>query len=381
MKIAIIRQRYNPFGGAERFVARAAGALAAEGVGVTVVAREWRDGGDVATLRCDPFYLGRLWRDWGFARAACAAIARTDFDLVQSHERLACCDVYRAGDGVHRQWLENRGRALGPIARLATAINPYHRYVLGAERRMFASPRLRAVICNSRMVAGEIRRHFEVPEEKLRIVYNGIDTAAFHPRLRVEYRAMMRGKLGIPDLAPVVLFVGSGFERKGVPRLLEAFARVPVSDAPLLVVGRDKAAASLARSVRARGLGGRVVFAGGQEDVRPWYGAADLFALPTLYDPFPNAALEALACGLPVITSTQCGAAELIAEGVNGYVRDALDVAGLAEALTNAIRNLRTAEAADAARRSAEPLDLSSMAARLADLYRQLLHLRTSAGR
>lgn len=375
MKLAIIRQRYNPYGGAERFVARAAGALAAEGVGVTVVAREWRDGGDVATLRCDPFYLGRLWRDWGFARAACAAVALEDFDLVQSHERLSCCDVYRAGDGVHRQWLENRGRAIGAAARVATALNPYHRYVLAAEARMFASPRLRAVICNSRMVANEIRRHFGVPDDKLHIVYNGVDTEAFNPRLRVEFRAMMRAKLRIPDLAPVVLYVGSGFERKGVPRLLEAFARMPERDARLLVVGRDKSASKLARRVRALGLGGRVVFAGGQQDVRPWYGAADLFALPTLYDPFPNAALEALACALPVITSTQCGAAELIVEGVNGHVRDALDVDGLAGALTNAVRNLRTAEAAAAARRAAEGLDLATMAARLAGLYRQLLHV------
>ena len=97
MRIAIVRQRYNPFGGAERFVARALEALAGQGAQVTVVARERESGARGAVLKVDPFDAGRLWRDWGFARAVCARLATESFDLVESHERLACCDVYRAG--------------------------------------------------------------------------------------------------------------------------------------------------------------------------------------------------------------------------------------------------------------------------------------------
>ena len=72
-------------------------------------------------IRCEPFYIGRVWRDWGFARSVCAALKTHAYDLVQSHERVACCDVYRAGDGVHRQWLAYRARAAGPLARPACA--------------------------------------------------------------------------------------------------------------------------------------------------------------------------------------------------------------------------------------------------------------------
>ncbi|TMG75448.1 MAG: hypothetical protein E6H75_10225 [Betaproteobacteria bacterium] len=156
MRLALVRQRYSAYGGAERFIERALGALGGQGVAVTVLAREWI-GDPGGLVRCDPFYVGRLWRDWGFARAVCREIARRPFDLVQSHERIDCCDIYRAGDGVHAQWLENRRAALGPLRRFGLALNPYHRYVLAAERRVFASPRLRAVICNSRMVRDEIR--------------------------------------------------------------------------------------------------------------------------------------------------------------------------------------------------------------------------------
>jgi UDP-glucose:(heptosyl)LPS alpha-1,3-glucosyltransferase len=374
MRIAIVRQRYNPYGGAERFVARAIAALGREGVGVTVLARDWqeggRDGGPVELLRCDPFYLGRVWRDRSFARKVCETLALRRFDLVQSHERIACCDVYRAGDGVHAQWLINRASALGPFGRLAVALNPYHRYLLGAERDLFASPRLRAVICNSRMVREEIRAHFGVSEDKLHVIYNGVDLEAFHPRLRLE-RVAVRARLGIAADSMVYLFVGSGFERKGLPQLLHALAGLET--ARLIVVGRDKRTGAMQRLAARLGLASRVHFAGAQDNVKPWYGAADCFVLPSLYDPFPNAALEAMAAGLPVITSTQCGAAEFIEPGHSGAVCDALDVANLLHCLQTIDAPEKARLMGEAAREAVAGLGLDRMAAQLAGLYRSLL--------
>src|SRR6266513_911740 len=253
MHVALVRQRYSAHGGAERFIERARGALGAQGVAVTVLAREWT-GDPGAVVRCDPFHVGRVWRDWSFARAVCREVARRTFDLVQSHERIACCDIYRAGDGVHAQWLHNRRAALGALGRLGLALNPYHRYTLAAERRLFESPRLRAVICNSRMVRDEIRAHFGIPEAKLLVIYNGIDLEAFHPRLRDAHRAAMRERLGISQQALVHLFVGVGFERKGVFPLIEAFARSRQQDAHLLIVGRDKTQARAERRVSSLGM-------------------------------------------------------------------------------------------------------------------------------
>ena len=376
MRLALIRQRYNPYGGAERFVARALDALRREGVAVSVIAREWQVSGDGVAgelVRCNPPYLGRLWRDASFARAACRAVAEHGFDLVQSHERIACCDLYRAGDGVHAQWLDNRRRALGAWGRLGIAINPYHAYGRAGERRLFASPRLRAVICNSRMVAGEIRHRFGVDESRLHVIYNGIDLEDFHPALRDRHRSGQRARLGIAADEMTYLLVGSGFERKGVPRLLEAFARLRDKRSRLLVVGADRRIGALLRRADALGLGGRVRFAGPQDEVRPWYAAADCFVLPTLYDPFPNAALEALACGLPVITSASCGAAELIAEGENGYVCDALDVSALADRMQRIDPAAAVAMGARA-RASVVSLGIAAMAQRLVALYRSLLH-------
>jgi UDP-glucose:(heptosyl)LPS alpha-1,3-glucosyltransferase len=379
MRIAIVRQRYNPFGGAERFVARALEALAGQGADVTIVARDWERDARGALLKVDPFHVGRLWRDWGFARAVCARLERESFDLVQSHERIACCDVYRAGDGVHRQWLENRARAEGPLGRLATRLSPYHRYVLAAERRLFASPRLRAVICNSRMVRDEIQRHFGTPRERLHVVYSGVDLDAFVPELRLEHRARVRRELGIPEDAIVYLHVGSGFARKGVATLLAALAKLEDRNARLLVIGKDRNEPALRAAAAQPGIGNRVHFTGGQTDVRPFYGAADCFVLATLYDPFPNAALEALASGLPIVVSRQSGAAELVREGVNGYVVDALDADALAGAMT-AVAKRGPIEMSEDARASVLDLGLDAMAERLVALYRKLLAGSGSSG-
>ena len=371
MRIAVVRQRYSAQGGAERFIERALAALARQGLAVTVLAREWTgDPGNV--IRCNPFHVGRVWRDWSFARAVCREAARQSFDLVQSHERIACCDIYRAGDGVHAQWLHNRRAALGVLARAGLALNPYHRYVLRAERTLFSSFRLRAVICNSRMVREEIRAHFGTPEAKLHVIYNGIDLEAFHPRLREAHRASVRARLGIPDEALVFLHVGAGFERKGVFRLIDAFARSGLSDAHLVIVGSDKTRSRAERQAGSRGVTARVHFAGTQTDVRPWYGAADAFVLATLYDPFPNAALEAMACGLPVITTRQCGTAEIIDEGVNGFVVDALAVDDLAQRLAR-LDHAKAREMGRRARERAEGFGVEGMAEQFLALYRKLL--------
>lgn len=371
MKIALIRQRYTPFGGAERFVANAVQALQAEGASLTVVTRQWESGGKGESLICNPPYLGSLWRDWSFARCVCNVLQKQSFDLVQSHERIACCDIYRAGDGVHREWLKQRSRVLGPLGRLGIALNPYHRHVLSAEKKMFASPQLKAVICNSEMVKEEIRRNFGLIEEKLHVIYSGVDLDAFHPGLRELHRSAVLARYHIPADAMVFLFVGSGFERKGLATALGALVGLPAS-AHLLVVGKDKKLEQFRRLANQLGVKARTLFLSGQEDVKPFYGAADAFVLPTLYDPFPNAVLEAFACGLPVITSTKSGAAELIHEGENGFVRDALDIAGF----TAAMQQITTQDFAfyrTLSRNTVAALSPTAMSSQLFALYRDLL--------
>ena len=373
LRLAIIRQRYTPYGGAERFVEAALEALLERGVAISLYTREWPQTRLqlIEPVLCDPFYLGRLWRDWSFARAVCRAVTKKAPELVQSHERLLCCDVYRAGDGVHRSWLDERVRDASPFRRWLTRISPYHRYVLATERRLFASPLLKAVICNSRMVRQDIHDRFGLPDERLPVVYNAVDSEAFSPRLR-SHRDSMRRKLGVPPDATLFLLVGSGYVRKGVAAALNALSRLP-DNTHLLVVGHDKARRHYRRLARKLGIASRVALVGAQDDTRPFYGAADAFVLPTLYDPCPNAALEAMACGLPVVTSTRCGAAELVTEHDAGFVCEARNL----DALTAHMRTLTDPEAragrGERAREAVLPLTPEAMTLQLVLLYRDLL--------
>jgi UDP-glucose:(heptosyl)LPS alpha-1,3-glucosyltransferase len=371
IRLAIVRQKYNPSGGAERFVSRAIAALAGS-VEVTLVTRKWEDHAGYQSLIVNPGYLGSVWREWSFARGVKAALAKADFDLVQSHERIDCCDLYRAGDGVHREWLAQRRRQLGPLKRLGLLINPQHHYSLAAEKRLFTSPQLRAVICNSRMVKEELQRWFGMPESKLHVIYSGIDAEAFHPERARAQRTALREKLGIPADAATLVYVGSGFERKGVATCLNALA-LAGGNTHLVIVGHDKRAKRYQALAEQLGIAQRTHFMGAQKNVLDWYGMADALFLPTLYDPFPNVALEAFACGIPVLTSTKSGAAEFVEEGKNGFVRDALDAQGFASIIVQRTQSSDWAGMNEAARATILPYSPAAMAERLTGLYRGLL--------
>ena len=373
MKLAIVRQRYNPYGGAERIISRMLPYVEEKGAEVTLITRSERGWGARRVLRVDPFHAGNLWRDWSFARAARRAWLREGFDLVQSHERIAGCDVYRAGDGVHRRWLEIRRETASPLTRIGMSLNLYHRYVCRTEKAMFEHPRLRAVICNSKMVSDEVRRDFRIPPEKLHVIYNGVDLEHFHPREREQRRGAARAELGCQARDTVFLFVGSGFERKGLAAAIDALAAAANEALWLVIAGRDRHLEKFRRRARAAGLEGRTRFVGGQAEVRSLYAAADCFILPSRYDPFPNTVLEALAMGLPAIVSSHCGAAEVIAHGVDGWVCRPDDPGGLASLMTKADEALRGgARMGEAARAAAERFPMEAMAQKLAELYASL---------
>ncbi|MGR8932757.1 MAG: glycosyltransferase family 4 protein [Gammaproteobacteria bacterium] len=377
MKIAIIRQRYNPHGGAERFVSRALSALAKQqAVTLHLIARAWEPIDGIRFHRCNPFYLERMTRDMGFAYRACQTAQSIGADLIQSHERLCCCDLYRAGDGVHREWIKQKNRYQPWFKRWAMRLNPYHVYVQLAERRMFESARLQAVICNSNMVKNEILHYFRIDARKIHVIYNGVDTGLFHPALK-QQRQELRAQWAIPGDAPVFLFVGSGFERKGLQQAIDAFAALPES-AYLLVVGYDKHAQRYRDAVVKRGLERRVRFFGAQQDVKPFYALADAFVQPTLYDPFPNAVLEAMACGLPVITGSKAGIAELLTDGESGYVCAAHDIAKINAAMRALSDTTHAETMGGKARQIAERYEWAVIGDSLVDLYQTLLDAKST---
>jgi len=306
MRLAIIRQRYTPQGGAERFVEGALEALLERNVAITLYTREWPQTKLqlIEPSIVNPFHVGRLWRDWGFARAVTRQIVAGKFNLVQSHELVLTCDVYRPADGIHATWLEERLRDASATLRARVAMSPFHRYKLAMERKLFASPWLRSVLCNSKMVRDDIKARFGLPDERLPVLYNAVDSSVYSPALSM-HRERIRAKYRIAPDAPLYLLVGSGYRRKGVPAAIEALTLLS-SNAHLMIVGDDREMETYKRIARDHDVRDRVTFAGFQHDVAPYYGAADAFVLPALYDSFPDAAMEALAAGLRRRDASSC---------------------------------------------------------------------------
>ena len=370
MKFALIRAKYDPFGGAERFLNSAAEALVAQGAQPTIITRAWPQSADTAIAHkiVNPSYFTSAGRDRGFAQATCTLLQTEKFDLVQSYERIACCDVFHAVDGVHAEWLAQRKRVQNPLKQFGVRINPHHRYVLDIERQMYHSPRLRAVICISQMVKQDVLQHYDIAPENLHVIYGSIDTETFHPRLRDQHRFTLRKQLNIPPGAAVAIYVGSGFERKGVRQFLKSVAMVPGLYA--MVVGRDKHVAKYQAFAHSLGMKDRVLFTGGLSDVRPYYAASDVFVMPTLYEPFGLVFGEAMACGLPVVASTQSGAADWIEHGIDSFVVDALDSVAITRSIEAALADPAMGMRA---RAKVLPYTPAATSARYAALYRQLL--------
>ncbi len=371
-RLAIVRQKYRPDGGAERFITGMLEALQQQNLDLSLITREWQ--GEINPHwhihRCSPLKWSRISREKGFAQAAHTLWQREQFDLVQSHERISGCDIYRAGDGVHRRWLLQRARLLPQWRRKWLFSNGYHRYVMCAEHAMYNAPELKAVICNSAMIKREIMADFGLAAEKIAVIYNAIDHHYFIPpdeRLRYQ----LRQQFSIPQQATCLIFVGSGFERKGLAAALHALAP---TRRYLMVVGKDKAWQKYRALARSLGCSERVIFTGIQKHILPLYQAADGLLLPTLYDPFPNAILEAMACGLPVITSTNCGGAEFIQQGKNGFVCDALDIKALTEAIHALPHYVLTSTMSQAARASILGVTHTQLSQQLMALYGRLLN-------
>lgn len=323
MKIALIRQSYHKYGGAERYVSYLAEGLLKRGHEVHVFARKWDPHTPegivfhrVPTLE-GPSFLKAL----SFACNVKRLLKRERFDIVNSFDRTFLQDIYRAGDGVHREW---RKRLLkitpNSITRFLILFNPLHLSLLFLEKRIFKKGSYKKIIAISKKGKEEIIKYYGVRPENIVVIYNGVDLEEFHPKNRALFREEIRKEFNIAEDEFLILFVGSGFRRKGLRYLIEAISLLR-EEKPLkvLVVAKGKKRPYL-RLAKRLGVKNRIVFAGERKDLRKFYAASDLFILPTIYEPFGNVCLETLASGLPIIVSKTSGAAEIITEGENGLL-------------------------------------------------------------
>ena len=318
MKIAIIRKKYTFHGGSEGFSQALITQLAEEGHEIHIYAMQWQGNpaGNIHFHKVPALAANSFLRDFSFALSSFFLLRKQRFDIIQSHDKTLYQDIYRAGDGCHIEWLRQRWLRTGPAGKLSIAFNPYHWLVLSLERMIFRGHRYKKILAISDLVKKNIVENYRVPASDIEVIYNGVDLEKFHPDNKLKYRSSTRERHGLSETDFVVLFVGSGFERKGVKYLIQAVEALP-EPVSVLIVGKGPEE-KFKNIVRRQ----RIVFCGPRKEIEKYYAASDLFVFPTIYEPFGNVHLEALASGLPVITTRNSGAAEIIINGVNGFVVD-----------------------------------------------------------
>ncbi len=369
VRIALVVESFEPAGGGvEQVVWKVAHGLAEAGDRVHVIARRGVDAPGVQLHRVAAPSFWQPIRVAAFARGAARRVRSGGpdgpFDVVHAFCRCLALDVFHAGGGSHADYMLH---TYGPAGAAWRRLSPRHAVQLALERRIFRDPG--AVIqCVSKMVAGEIARRFGVPDERLVVLYNGVDADRFDPARHAADRAALRAELACDgEPVSVWLLAGSGWRRKGLATALRALASCPDRTTRLWVAGSDAPAAWQAQA-RQLGVADRVRFLGARDDMERVYAAADGLLLPTRYDAFGLVCLEAAAAGLPVVTSAAAGAAELIGEA-GAVVSDPDDHAAFAAALDRLADPERRRRLGELGRSIAVQHDWSRHVAQLRELY------------
>ncbi|MBU1228464.1 MAG: glycosyltransferase family 4 protein [Proteobacteria bacterium] len=340
-RIALTMPRLGLYGGAEGFGWRLAEALAAEGHAVDFLCgrAEGRLPGGVRPVVLGRPPLGRALKNLWFAHAVERRLAREGYDLVIGLGRTWTQDLLRVGGGPQSVFNELTEAAHGSsparlFKRLRRAVSPSSAVIAWLEARQFDAPASAAqhIVCVSDLVRDWLlRAHPALDPARVSVVYNRPDLARFAP-LAPERRALLRSAQGLGDLDTVVCTAGTNFALKGVGTLIRALALLPPQFHLAVAGGRGPGRwLALAREL---GVAQRVRFAGKVDDMPGFYGASDVFALPTYYDACSNAVLEALACGLPSISSSRNGSAVFVPE--RHVLADPADARGLARLIREA---------------------------------------------
>ena len=378
MKIAFVHIKHSGTGGNEKYLNDASYYLAEQGHEVTIICRrhEAAHHKNIKFVKLKSFSLGPAHRSWSFAKAADKYVREHQFDVVIGLGKTYSQDILRLGAGLIESYHEAAHKYSRSPTQIALGRDWLKNKVeLALERKAFKKGNYKHIIANSQMVADDVKRRYGVPDNKISVIYNGVDTTRFSTENRKKYGEKTRKEFGISEADKVVLFLGTNYGLKGLDRALNSLKLVVEKDKQikLLIVGYGKRTEEFKAITRSLGLAENVIFAGGRRDPEAFYSASDIFLLPTRYDPFANATLEALASGLPVITSKKNGGHELLLDNDSAWVlNDADDPAEVSRAINHFLQTNNSDEISLKAVTLAKQNQIASKMAQLSSLVDQI---------
>jgi UDP-glucose:(heptosyl)LPS alpha-1,3-glucosyltransferase len=331
-------------GGAETYISDLARRLDADGHSVHLYASTWDETRLPVTIQFHaiPKIEGpRFLRPWHFGKQLERALGERHHDVTIGFDKTWGQDILYPQGGLHAASQAHNlrkfpSRSSRWLARIAKSVDPANRSFHRLERKQYLGLIRPTVVVNSHMVERHFAQHYGIGAESLRVVHSAIDPARFQSAQRSTLRTEERTKWGVQE-EPVGLFVAMNYRLKGLAPLIHAVASVPRAFRfKIAIVGHPKYA-KYQRLAKSLNVDDRVLFLGFRADPKEAYFAADFLVHPTFYDPCSLVALEALACGLPVITTQYNGASELFVPGKSGFVirnpHDAQELGGAIQAM------------------------------------------------
>lgn len=377
LNVAMVVESFHSTGGIERRTSELVRGLASAGHQVHVYAnRRMADPFDgLVKFHYIPMLkLSSRMKPLSFAWACSMLIPKSAHDLIHTQVRIFRYHVATLGIGCHQAYLNAMGSDPSTKRREA-----FHRTVLEIERKMLAQERFAAggkIITNSHRCKSEFIQYYGIPSDSIAVIHNGVDQEAFSPLQRPDLGPEVRKSLGVSPDEPVILFVGTGFERKGLDTLIRALGTLRSrSRARLIVVGRGDRDACSALAA-AHGVEDRLLWVprSDSSEMAGYYAAADIFVLPTRYDPFANSTMEALASGLPVITTTVNGVSEILRDNESALLVEPDDAAAISDRLSALVEDGGLRERLGASgRRAVEPYTWQQTTEKTLALYQSLL--------
>jgi UDP-glucose:(heptosyl)LPS alpha-1,3-glucosyltransferase len=349
--VALIKSRIAFSGGQEKYARRLAEAFQKRGCEVTLLTTGPKIP-SIHTVSLADDSRFSLWHLTRFNWLCNRWLRAHPQEIVFGMERMVPLTHYRAGSGVHRAFLERRRLYESKLKSFSCQINPLHRYLLSTEKKLFLHEKLQHLFVNSQLVLKEVTHYFGMNRAKISVVHNGVEWSELEP----DFTSSLSEK---KEDSFHFLFIGNGYLRKGLPLLLQGLALLKRQEWKLTVVGKERNPPLFYRYAEKLGLKSRIQFLGLQRDLRPHYAKADALVIPSLYDPFANVTLEALAMGLFIVSSPFNGGAEILSEKTGIVIPDMRSAQSMAGALCRALEHPKTAASAPLIRNSIKDLDFS----------------------
>jgi UDP-glucose:(heptosyl)LPS alpha-1,3-glucosyltransferase len=370
-------------GGAERYTLDLAKALVRRGHDVSILASSFQKA-PTAGKRVLLYAPGwtRTGRYDTFNMALIEAVVGDTPDVIHAMLPVVCSSIYHPHAGIATEavvagHLNKSGALRRAIAWIGNHTNRRRLRFATMERRILSDPKwpTPTVLCLSNLIKGVVKWHYpSLPDDKLVSLFNGIDLTKFDPALRPESRQLIRDRFSITHDEVVGLMLAQDFERKGLRQAIEALAKAP---GLVLLVGGKPDPAKYRQLAKSLGVSDRVIFAGQVDDPVAFYQAADFFVLPTRFDPCSLVVLEALAMGLPVISTVRNGACEIMRDGVHGRVlSDADDLGALGTALLEMTDPAKRLEMSRACLALRQELSIEAHLNRLEQVYTSIISKR-----